>query len=156
MFDIVVDDKTDKINSQAIGRINERSNIQQNDILFSGTGTIGRTALVKNEIYKWNVKEGVYVITPNIMKVNPRYFIYLLHSNYLQIQYEVKAEGGAVKSVSMKEFKSLLVHIPTLAIQQSIVEKLDAFESLISSLKEEIALRQKQYEYYREKLLTFD
>ena len=42
------------------------------------------------------------------------------------------------------------------AIQQSIVEKLDAFESLISSLKEEIALRQKQYEYYREKLLTFD
>ena len=42
------------------------------------------------------------------------------------------------------------------AIQQSIVEKLDAFESLISSLKEEIALRQKQYEYYREKLLTFE
>ena len=42
------------------------------------------------------------------------------------------------------------------SIQQSIVEKLDAFESLISSLKEEIALRQKQYEYYREKLLTFE
>ena len=41
-------------------------------------------------------------------------------------------------------------------VQQSIVEKLDAFESLISSLKEEIALRQKQYEYYREKLLTFE
>ena len=37
-----------------------------------------------------------------------------------------------------------------------IVSKLDAFESLISSLKEEIALRQKQYEYYREKLLTFE
>ena len=48
------------------------------------------------------------------------------------------------------------IAIPSTDVQQSIVEKLDAFESLISSLKEEIALRQKQYEYYREKLLTFD
>lgn len=156
LFDIVIDEKTDKVNRLAIDRINERSKIKNNDILFSGTGTIGRTALVKSEMYKWNIKEGVYVITPNILKVNPRYLIYLLHSLSLQKQYEIKAEGGAVKSVSMKEFKSLIVHIPSLAIQQSIVEKLDAFESLISSLKEEIALRQKQYEYYREKLLNFD
>ena len=48
------------------------------------------------------------------------------------------------------------IAIPSIEVQQSIVEKLDAFESLISSLKEEIALRQKQYEYYREKLLTFE
>ena len=156
LFDIVIDEKTDKVNRIAIDRINERSKIKNNDILFSGTGTIGRTALVKSEIYKWNIKEGVYVITPNILKVNPRYLIYLLHSLSLQKQYEIKAEGGAVKSVSMKEFKSLIVYIPPLSIQQSIVEKLDAFESLISSLKEEIALRQKQYEYYREKLLTFE
>ena len=48
------------------------------------------------------------------------------------------------------------IAIASTYVLQSIVEKLDAFESLISSLKEEIALRQKQYEYYREKLLTFD
>lgn len=43
-----------------------------------------------------------------------------------------------------------------LSTQQSIVEKLDAFEQLVVKLKEEIALRKKQYEYYREKLLTFE
>ena len=52
--------------------------------------------------------------------------------------------------------ENIIIEVPSLSIQKSIVEKLDAFESLISSLKEEIALRQKQYEYYREKLLTFD
>ena len=57
----------------------------------------------------------------------------------------------------LKEIGKIVIPVPKDdAIQQSIVEKLDAFDSLISSLKEEIALRQKQYEYYREKLLTFD
>ena len=56
----------------------------------------------------------------------------------------------------MRVLERFEINVVNYRIQQSIVEKLDAFESLISSLKEEIALRQKQYEYYREKLLTFD
>ena len=64
--------------------------------------------------------------------------------------------ASSVSSLRKPELIAYPIPIPSLAIQKSIVEKLDAFESLISSLKEEIALRQKQYEYYREKLLTFD
>ena len=48
------------------------------------------------------------------------------------------------------------VPIPPLKTQQEIVEKLDAFENLIQSLEQEIKLRKQQYEYYREKLLTFE
>lgn len=40
--------------------------------------------------------------------------------------------------------------------QQEIVSILDKFESAIQSIEEELALRKKQYEYYREKLLTFN
>ena len=73
-------------------------------------------------------------------------------------EYEkLKSLGeGSQNNISGQKIKDYRIPIPSLAIQQSTVEKLDAFESLISSLKEEIALRQKQYEYYREKLLTFD
>ena len=73
-------------------------------------------------------------------------------------EYEkLKSLGeGSQNNISGQKIKDYRIPIPSLAIQQSIVEKLDAFESLISSLKEEIALRQKQYEYYREKLLTFN
>ena len=63
---------------------------------------------------------------------------------------------GSVPNISQSNLNEIEIEVPSLSIQQSIVEKLDAFESLISSLKEEIALRQKQYEYYREKLLTFN
>ena len=73
-------------------------------------------------------------------------------------EYEkLKSLGeGSQNNISGQKIKDYRIPIPSLAIQQSIVEKLDAFESLISSLKEEIALRQKQYEYYREKLLNFN
>ena len=73
-------------------------------------------------------------------------------------EYEkLKSLGeGSQNNISGQKIKDYRIPIPSLSIQKSIVEKLDAFESLISSLKEEIVLRQKQYEYYREKLLTFD
>lgn len=73
-------------------------------------------------------------------------------------EYEkLKSLGeGSQNNISGQKIKDYRIPIPSLSIQKSIVEKLDAFESLISSLKEEIALRQKQYEYYREKLLTFN
>ena len=75
---------------------------------------------------------------------------------YTVIDWKVD-DGGVIKRLYNTNIRSTLITYPKeKAVQQSIVEKLDAFESLISSLKEEIALRQKQYEYYREKLLTFD
>ena len=87
---------------------------------------------------------------------NPKYMAYLFQSNMFYNQKKTSATGAKVIRVSGDSMSQFILPIPSLAIQQSIVEKLDAFESLISSLKEEIALRQKQYEYYREKLLTFD
>lgn len=87
---------------------------------------------------------------------NPKYMAYLFHCNLFAVQKAKSATGAKVVRVSGESMSQFVLPIPSLSIQQSIVERLDAFESLISSLKEEIALRQKQYEYYREKLLTFD
>ena len=55
----------------------------------------------------------------------------------------------------MSEFKLFQIPLPSLDKQQRIVRTLDTFESLLTNLKKERELRQKQYEYYREKLLTF-
>lgn len=62
---------------------------------------------------------------------------------------------GSVPSVRKPMLEKYLIPIPSLSRQQDIVATLDKFETLISKLKEERELRQKQYEYYREKLLTF-
>ena len=89
-------------------------------------------------------------------KENPKYLAYLFQCNLFADQKRKCATGAKVVRVSGESMSNFILPIPSLDIQQSIVSKLDAFESLISSLKEEIALRQKQYEYYREKLLTFE
>ena len=87
---------------------------------------------------------------------NPRYIGYFFQTHQFFMQKKQYAYGAKVIDIKTEKLGEILIPIPSLSIQQSIVSKLDAFESLISSLKEEIALRQKQYEYYREKLLTFD
>lgn len=155
-FKFEPDEKTDRINHEAVLRINERSNLQIGDVLFSGTGTIGRTAYVDKEPTNWNIKEGVYAITPNKDIIDSIYLIHCLLSQKFMEEVEQKAGGSTVRSISMMDFKNIKIPVPPLSVQQEIVRTLDAFETYISKLEKLITLRQKQYEYYREKLLTFE
>lgn len=71
-----------------------------------------------------------------------------------------EARGGAIKNVaSVAVLKDIKIQIPSLAEQNRIVTTLDYFydlcNDLTSGLPAEIEARQRQYEYYRDKLLTF-
>ena len=68
---------------------------------------------------------------------------------------KLQSEGG-VPTINTQKLGKIQISVPSFSEQEKIVEKLDAFTSLISKLQEERDLRQKQYEYYREKLLTFE
>lgn len=68
---------------------------------------------------------------------------------------KLQSEGG-VPTINTQKLGKIQIPIPSISEQKMIVVKLDAFTSLISKLQEERDLRQKQYEYYREKLLTFE
>ena len=78
-------------------------------------------------------------------------------------QSEVKLTGlqqkGGIPAVSKKQMEDFLLPIPSLAEQARIVAILDKFDALTNSITEglprEIELRQKQYEYYRDLLLSF-
>ena len=69
-----------------------------------------------------------------------------------------EARGGAIKNVaSVDVLKKIKMPVPPLSEQERIVGILDQFDSLVNTeLSAEIAARRKQYEYYREKLLTFE
>lgn len=67
-----------------------------------------------------------------------------------------KVRKAGIPTLDSKVIEDLIIPIVDIKTQQEIVEKLDAFEQLIQSLEQEIKLRKQQYEYYREKLLTFD
>ena len=68
-------------------------------------------------------------------------------------------KGAAYPAVSDAEVKRYKIPLPSPSEQERIVAILDKFDALINSITEglprEIGLRQKQYKYYRDKLLTF-
>ena len=135
-FTIEPDEKTDKVNSAAIKRINERSNLKIGDVLFSGTGTIGKTALVSELPRNWNIKEGVYAMTPKHSVLDSRWFIYYIGSEFFLRLVNDKAAGAGVRSIPMKALIKLPVFIPSLSEQQSIVETLDSLKSKVDRLQE--------------------
>lgn len=70
-----------------------------------------------------------------------------------------KSYGSAQDNLNLSTFSSLKIPVPSLEIQSRIVQVLDNFDTVCNDLKiglpKEIELRQKQYEYFRDKLLTF-
>ena len=152
-------DSTDRINETARILCNNRSNLEYNDVLFSGTGTIGETYVIDNIPSNWNIKEGVYSLKPKIHIILPKYLKYILSQSDIKASYLKLAEGGTVKSISMRKLGNFPIPVPSLSEQQRIVSILDKFEALVNDLSEglpaEIAAVQEQYEYYRNKLLSF-
>ena len=134
-FAIEPDEKTDKVNRAAIKRINERSNLKIGDVLFSGTGTIGKTALVSELPVNWNIKEGVYAMTPKHSELNSKYFIYYIGSDLFLRLVNDKAAGTGVRSIPMKELVKLPIYIPSLSEQQSIVDYLDSAFAKVDAMK---------------------
>ncbi len=156
---IVPSEKTDRMNDEARMLCNNRSNLEVGDVLFSGTGTIGETAVIEKEPSNWNIKEGVYAIKPNQTMIRPMYLRYILMTDFIKKEYMKKAAGGTVQSVPMGELKKIRIPVPSLQEQNRIVGALkqldDLCNDLTSGLPAEIEARQKQYEFYRDKLLTF-
>lgn len=103
---------------------------------------------------KYALHQRAYRFKPN-EGLSTKYLYY-----YMQVTFYKYVCGNAVaSSVSSLRKPKLQVYpipIPSLTKQREIVSTLDKFESYISKLEKMIVLRQKQYEYYREKLLTFE
>ena len=86
-----------------------------------------------------------------------KYIFYFLQTKQSFIDSRVRR--GSVPRISRKIFEDITIPLPPLSVQQRIVKILDRFDSLCndisSGIPAEIEARKKQYEYYRDKLLTF-
>lgn len=89
----------------------------------------------------------------------PDYLYHLLRSNMVQAYWRKRANNGSVSNLNAELVKSTPVPAPSLEEQCRIVSILDKFDALVNDLSSgipaEIEARRKQYEYYRDKLLTF-
>lgn len=125
---------------------------KKGEILISASGTIGRTV-----IYDGN---DAYFQDSNIVWISNSEEIVL--NKYLYHYYKIVewyVEGGTIKRLYNTNISKTRIPIPPLELQERIVAILDKFETLVNDLSQglpaEIAAVQEQYEYYRNKLLTF-
>ncbi|MBQ5546102.1 MAG: restriction endonuclease subunit S, partial [Acetobacter sp.] len=99
-----------------------------------------------------------YRIHITLPKVMPKYYFYYMCSAFPSYIEKIMYQSS-VASIRRSMLTDFPVPLPPLAVQRKIVEILDQFHTLTTSLTEgipaEIEARRKQYHYYREKLLTF-
>ena len=89
-------------------------------------------------------------------QLNMKFMYYWLQSEDMRKQAFINLHGATMAHLTKALMESLLVPVPPLAEQERIVSILDTFDASIKNLEEQLNERQKQYEYYREKLLTFE
>ena len=121
---------------------------KKGEILISAAGTIGRAVVFDGEDAYFQDSNIVWIANDEKLVTN-RYLYY-----FYQIA-EWKTDGGTIKRLYNYNLKNTTIPIPSLEEQQRIVSILDTFETTISNLEQQLTLREKQYEYYRNKLLTF-
>ena len=131
---------------------------QKNDVYMVKSGsTTGKVAFVDTDI-RFNIWSPLAAMRVN-EKNSARFLFYLLQTERVQKQVKAKSSHGSQPNLGMRELEQFEVDIPPLDVQNRIVNVLDNFEKICSDLNiglpAEIEARQKQYEYYRDKLLTF-
>lgn len=136
----------------------KRFSIKPGDMIVSCSGTIGKTFVIPEDAPEGVINQALLKLTPHD-EVNVFYLQYFFE-NTISKELNGVARGGAIKNVpSVGELKAIKIPVPSLDVQERLVQVLDNFDAICSDLKiglpAEIEARQKQYEYYRDKLLTF-
>lgn len=125
-----------------------------NSIILATSATIGVHALVTVPHLSNQRFTNIYPKKEYENKIDMKYAYYYFFKIDRWCKEHVTL--GNFAGVNMSDFYDYDFPVPPLSTQRSIVSTLDAFEQYISKLERLITLREKQYAYYREKLLTFE
>ena len=139
---IYLDDKCDRVNDEALEKINKRSDLKTGDILFSGIGTIGRVYLIDIPTNNWNVSESVFTMRVNEC-VSKEFLYLMLLSDDVQSYCDLHAHGVAQRGIRMADLKEYKFVLPENKIIDSfttmvepIIEKTQILRKSINSAAE--------------------
>ena len=125
---------------------------QKGDLLYAWSASFGphlweeEKVIYHYHIWKMNCREGLH----------KKFMFYWLQSEDMHSQAFTNLHGATMAHLTKALMESLMVPLPSMKEQSRIVSILDTFEASIANLEAQLKEREKQYEYYRNKLLTFD
>ena len=124
---VVLDNKCDFVDDEAIKVIQKRSKLTKGDLLFSGIGTIGRVAMVVDEPLNWNTSESVFNMHP-AEGFSTEFIYVLLLSKPLQNYVKTNSQGAVQQGIRMASLKAYKFPYP----QYDIKEFNDMIKDIIS------------------------
>ena len=136
---IYLDDKCDKIDDEAIEKINKRSDLKTGDILFSGIGTIGRVCLIDIPTNNWNVSESVFTLRANDM-VSKEFMYLLLLGTDVQNYCQAHAHGAAQKGIRMADLKAFKFSLAPREVMQDFTRIVNPYINIVSRIQSQLRL----------------
>ena len=131
--------------------------IKEGDIILAKTASVGKAALVRELTEKATINPQMVVLKD--IQCSPAYLSHYINTPYFQLKLKSLCGQGSVPNISQTKLSTIPIPLPPLSEQRRIVDILDRFDTLTNSISEglpkEIALRRKQYEYYRDALMNF-
>ena len=129
--------------------------IEKGDILVTGGGSIGIPYLKKdnNPLF---VKDADLICIKKCEGIIPSFLYHFFFSTSFRLYLKKITHDATIAHYTISQILETPIPVPPLSEQSRIVSILDTFEASISNLEAQLEQRQKQYEYYRNKLLTFE
>ena len=106
-----------------------------NDLVYGREGTYGDAVLLPDG-YSFSLGQRTMLLRPNEIYIIPRFLLYSMISPHVYQQAKAKNSGCGVGHVNVKDIKVFRIGLPTIDIQQSIVETLDSLKSKVDRLQE--------------------
>lgn len=133
---VYLDNKCDKVNDDAIIKINKRSDLKIGDLLFSGIGSIGRVCLIDIPTNNWNISESVFTMRAN-KKISSEFLFMLLLSQDVQNYCQSKANGSAQKGIRMGDLRKYTFLLPTKNVINDFTNQISPILRNVSLLRNE-------------------
>ena len=129
---LYLDDDCDRIDDEALMKIQARSDLKINDILFTSIGRIGDCYLIKKQPVNWNINESVFTLRPNKNEVEPEYLFHVIHSERVLNQILSNITGSTFKSIKIGDLKKAVVAITNKSEQFKLAKFITELDDIIT------------------------
>jgi len=140
------------INEGDFSNEHARTNIQAGDVLLTIVGSIGRTAVVTEDVKPFALQRSVAVLKP--LEINSRYLSYLLESPTLQRYFQENAKGTAQKGIYLKALAEVEISLAPFNEQKRIVDKLDTLLARLDACRERLDRVPQVLKHFRQAVLA--
>lgn len=151
--DVHLDDRCDRVDDEAIRLINNRSDLQKGDVLFSAVGTIGRVCLVSIPLGNWNVNESIFTLRVNELASKEFLYLLLLSSDFQQY-CKSNSHGVAQPGIRMADLKMYELKLPSENVMNEFTAAVGPLIESAQSLKANVKLLREARDRLLPKLMS--